>query len=94
LFHGGDRGVELTMTKVDLLQAMTERLANGASSTRSSTEHYNWVELEYLFERVGAVRINGSFTGLGAESLPAFFQALAMAWGKRPIHVCLLKDTS
>jgi hypothetical protein len=41
------------------------------------------VELEYLFERVGAPRINGSFTGLGAESLPEFFQALATAWGEK-----------
>jgi hypothetical protein len=83
LFHTGERGVELTMTTIDLLQAMTERLAHGSAPTRSATKNYDWVELEYLFERVGALRVNGSFTGLGAESLPEFFQALATARGER-----------
>jgi hypothetical protein len=33
LFHTGEQGVELTMTTIDLLQAMTERLANGCAPT-------------------------------------------------------------
>jgi hypothetical protein len=82
LFHNGERGAELTMTTIDLLQAMTERLANSASSGQA-TRNYDWVELEYLFERVGATRVNGSFSGLGAESLLKFFQALATARGER-----------
>jgi hypothetical protein len=78
----GER-TDLTMATIDLLQAMTDRLSSGAMSGRSTTKNYDWVELEYLFQRTGAPRINGSFTGLGAESLPEFFQSLAVARGEK-----------
>jgi hypothetical protein len=78
----GDRS-DLTMTTIDLLQAMTERLSNGALAGRSTVKNYDWVELEYLFQRIGALQIGGSFTGLGTESLPEFFQSLAMARGDK-----------
>jgi hypothetical protein len=79
---GGDRA-DLTMTTIDLLQAMTDRLANGSLGPRGTGKNYDWVELEYLFQRIGAPQINGSFTGLGAESLPEFFQSLATARGEK-----------
>jgi hypothetical protein len=66
LFHKSERGAELTMTTIDLLQVMIERLANGSSSGWAATNKYDWLELEYLFERVGTPRFNGSFTGLVA----------------------------
>jgi hypothetical protein len=83
LFGGGDPRADLTTTTIDLLQAMTDRLANGSSSSRSIAKHYDWVELEYLFQRIGAPQIEGNFTGLGAESLPEFFQSLATARGEK-----------
>jgi hypothetical protein len=83
LLHDGGPEADVTMTTIELLQAMTDRLANGSASTRSTTKNYDWVELEYLFPRIGAVQINGSYTGLGAESLPEFFQSLAMARGEK-----------
>jgi hypothetical protein len=73
---------DLTMTTIDLLQPMTGRLSSGAMLVQSTTKNYDWVELEYLFQRIGAPQINGSFTGLGVESLPEFFQSLAIARGE------------
>jgi hypothetical protein len=83
LLDGGDPRADLTTTTIDLLQAMTDRLANGSSLSRSITKHYNWVELEYLFQRIGALQIDGNFTRLGDKSLLEFFQSLATAWGRR-----------
>jgi hypothetical protein len=80
---GDGQRADITMMTMDLLQAMTERLAGGASASRSTTKNYDWVELEYLFQRIGAPQINGGFTGLGPESLPEFFQSLATARGKK-----------
>jgi hypothetical protein len=56
LFYGVDQRADLTTTTIDLLQAMTDRLANGLSSSWSIAKHYDWVELEYLFQRVGTHR--------------------------------------
>jgi hypothetical protein len=78
----GDRA-DLTMTTIDLLQAMTERLSNGALAGRSTVKNYDWVELEYLFQSIGTPQIRGSFTRLGAESLPKFFQSLATTRGEK-----------
>jgi hypothetical protein len=56
---------------------MTDRLAvTSVGTSRSPARNYEWIELEYLFERVGAPSITGSFTGLGNDSLPDFFQEL------------------
>jgi hypothetical protein len=57
---------------VELVQQMTDQLALTAVSTsRSTSRPYDWVELEYLFERVGLTR---PFTGRGVESLPFFLK--------------------
>jgi hypothetical protein len=83
LLADGRQGGDVTMTTIKLLQAMTDRLASGASSTRSTTKNYDWVELEYLFPRIGAMQVDGSYTGLGAKSLLEFFQSLATARGEK-----------
>jgi hypothetical protein len=83
LLEGRDQRADLTTTTIDLLQAMTDWLANGSASAQSTTKNYDCVELEYLFQRIGAPQIDGSFTGLGAESLPEFFQSLATARGEK-----------
>jgi hypothetical protein len=49
----GER-TDLTMATIDLLQAMTDRLSSGAGSGWSTTKNYDWVELEYLFQRTRA----------------------------------------
>jgi hypothetical protein len=73
-----------TEATLDLLMTMTERLAGTSVSTgRSQSRSYDWVETEYLLERVGAPRVNGSFTGLGVESLPEFFQQLITVRGEK-----------
>jgi hypothetical protein len=58
IFGDGER-VDITMMTMDLLQAMTERLAGGSLALRSTTKNYNWVELEYLFQQIGALQVNG-----------------------------------
>jgi hypothetical protein len=47
LLHDGGQRTELTMTTIDLLEAMTECLASGSSSSRATTKNCIWVELEY-----------------------------------------------
>jgi hypothetical protein len=83
LLEGRDQRADLTTATIDLLQAMTDRLANGSAAAWSTTKNYDWIELEYLFQWIGAPQIDGSFTGLGAESLPEFFQSLATARGEK-----------
>jgi hypothetical protein len=80
---GDGERANINMMTMDLLQAMTERLAGGSSASRSTTKNYDWVELEYLFQRIGAPEVNGGFTGLGPESFPEFFQSLATARGEK-----------
>jgi hypothetical protein len=63
---------------------MTDRLAATSVSTRrSQARSYDWVEIEYLLERVGETRVNGSFTGLSVKSLPDFFQQLITVRGEK-----------
>jgi hypothetical protein len=69
LLHDRGQRVDVTMTTIELLQAMTDQLASGSSSMQSTTKNYDWVYLEYLFLQIGAMQVNGSYTGLGAKSL-------------------------
>jgi hypothetical protein len=73
-----------TDATMDLLHLMTERLMTSSVSTgRSQSRSYDWVETEYLLERVGEQRANGSFTGLGVSSLSPFFQQLITVRGEK-----------
>jgi hypothetical protein len=81
LLLAGAQGADISNATLDLLQAMTEKLSN--SSARSNSRRYDWTELEYIFERIGAPKVNGSFTGLGEESVPDFFQALSAVRGEK-----------
>jgi hypothetical protein len=60
---------------------MFDKIAGTAN--RAQARHYDWIELDYLFERIGAPKINGSFTGLGTESLPDFLQSLVAVRGDK-----------
>jgi hypothetical protein len=85
----GARGADIASATLDLLQTMTDKLSG--SATRLNSRQYDWTELEYLFERIGAPKVNGSFTGLGPESVPDFFQALSSVQGDKA-NTCMFAE--
>jgi hypothetical protein len=79
-----DQG-DVNKATIEALKSIADRVTAPTGLARSTTRNYEEMELDYLFERIGAPKVNGTFTGLGVESLPDFFRPWSVLEGTRRI---------
>jgi hypothetical protein len=89
----GDQA-NLTMTTIDLLQAMMDRLSSGSMSVRSTTKNYDWVELEYLSSTSGPCKSMEVSPGWGQKASPNSFSRWPLLKGKKQTPSCSWSATS